>query len=120
MPFVSGPVFVTNNPAVARWLEAGLTLLLEKSRADGKRDHEQLLFDTLSELHSLSGPKLGPKLKVSQTGRFASMTVMEAAQRLGVTEQMVRRYCNDGPLEAVKSGKSWLIDLRSVEQMEAK
>jgi excisionase family DNA binding protein len=125
VPFLPGPVFVTNNPAVCRWLESGLTLLLEESRGNGKRDHPQLLFDTLSELHALAsrethGAKLRPKLKVSQTGRFASMTVNEAAERLDVTPQMVRRYCDNGQLTALRHGKRWQIDLDSVEEMRQK
>lgn len=38
------------------------------------------------------------------------ITVAEAAERLGVSQATVKRYCAAGKLKARKAGRTWLID----------
>lgn len=47
------------------------------------------------------------------------LTVNEAADRLGLSVAMVRRYCSDGKLLAQKMGRDWAIRRRDVEQFAA-
>ena len=47
------------------------------------------------------------------------LSTPEAAQRLGLSEAMVRRYCAMGRLPAQKVGKSWAIQRREVERFAA-
>ena len=42
------------------------------------------------------------------------ITVLEAAERAGRSGQTIRRWCRDGRVAAVKSGRDWLIDRNSV------
>ena len=46
------------------------------------------------------------------------VTIEEAAAQLGVTPQMVRRYCKEGLLQAQRLGKAWVItgEVRVPEQ----
>jgi excisionase family DNA binding protein len=43
----------------------------------------------------------------------------EAAERLGLSEAMARRYCAQGRLPAQKVGKGWAIRRRDVERFAA-
>ncbi len=47
----------------------------------------------------------------------SSLSVREAAQRLGITPLAVRRHIASGRLEAVKRGRDWHLEARGVEQM---
>jgi excisionase family DNA binding protein len=47
------------------------------------------------------------------------MTVPEAAERLGLSVAMVRRYCSAGKLPAQKMGRDWAVRQRDVEQFAA-
>jgi len=47
------------------------------------------------------------------------LTVNEAADRLGLSVAMVRRYCSDGKIPAQKVGRDWAIRRRDVEQFAA-
>ena len=49
----------------------------------------------------------------------ALLSAPEAAQRLGLSEAMVRRYCLQGRLPARKIGKGWAIRRRDVERFAA-
>jgi excisionase family DNA binding protein len=126
MALLDAPVFVTGSPRDARWLEAGLTLLLRSRRDDGQHDHPPRLLELLSELHALADPTSRRQTPPNATdlvapgGQVASMSVMETSQRLGVGGSMVRRRCDDGSLVAVKVGGKWRIHPVSVEQLEAK
>jgi excisionase family DNA binding protein len=55
---------------------------------------------------------LGRPIPASQ-GRL--LTVSEAAERLGLSVAMVRRYCGDGKLSAQKIGRDWAIRQHDVE-----
>lgn len=56
--------------------------------------------------------KLGRSVPASQ-GRL--LTISEAAERLGLSFSMVRRYCADGKIPAQKMGRDWAIRRRDVE-----
>jgi excisionase family DNA binding protein len=47
------------------------------------------------------------------------LTVPEAAERLGLSIAMVRRYCAQGQLPAQKLGRDWAIRRRDIEQFAA-
>jgi len=47
------------------------------------------------------------------------LSISEVAQRLGLSEAMVRRYCAQGRLPATKIGKGWTIRRRDVERFAA-
>jgi excisionase family DNA binding protein len=60
--------------------------------------------------------KLGRPVPASQ-GRL--LTISEAAERLGLSFSMVRRYCADGKIPAQKMGRDWAIRRRDVESFAA-
>jgi excisionase family DNA binding protein len=47
------------------------------------------------------------------------LTITEVAERLGLSEAMVRRYCAEGRLPARKVGKSWAVRRWDVERFAA-
>ena len=47
------------------------------------------------------------------------LTVPEAADRLGLSIAMVRRYCAQGKLPAQKLGRDWAIRRRDIERFAA-
>lgn len=47
------------------------------------------------------------------------LSISEAAERLGLSAAMVRRYCAQGRLPAEKVGKGWAIRRRDVERFAA-
>ncbi len=47
------------------------------------------------------------------------LTISEAAERLGLSFAMVRRYCADGKIPAQKVGRDWAIRRRDVESFAA-
>jgi excisionase family DNA binding protein len=47
------------------------------------------------------------------------MTIPEAAQRLGLSVAMVRRYCSIGKLPAQKIGRDWAVRQQDVERFAA-
>jgi excisionase family DNA binding protein len=47
------------------------------------------------------------------------LTVSEAAERLGLSIAMVRRYCALGKLQAQKMGRDWMIRRRDIERFAA-
>jgi len=49
----------------------------------------------------------------------ALLSIPEAAERLGLSEAMVRRYCAQGRLRAQKVGKGWAIQRWDVERFAA-
>jgi excisionase family DNA binding protein len=126
MAYISAGIFLTGSARDARWLEAGLSLLLKQRIESGQHDHPARLFELLSELHGVADPTAGRGTQPSATdlvapeGRIDSMSVMEAAERLGVSGAMVRRRCDDGSLVALKTKNQWRIHPKSVEQLETK
>ncbi len=47
------------------------------------------------------------------------LTISEAAERLGLSLAMIRRYCSQGKLPAQKIGRDWVIRQDEVERFAA-
>ncbi|MFZ5819038.1 MAG: helix-turn-helix domain-containing protein [Chloroflexota bacterium] len=47
------------------------------------------------------------------------LTISEAAERLGLSLAMIRRYCSQGKLPAQKIGRDWVIRQNEVERFAA-
>jgi excisionase family DNA binding protein len=47
------------------------------------------------------------------------VTIPEAAERLGLSVTMVRRYCSTGKLPAQKVGRDWTVRQRDLERFAA-
>jgi excisionase family DNA binding protein len=119
---LQGRIFVTNSAATGRVLEASLNLWLQRYRDDGYPNGPlpEWIFTTVSELHTLgygAQETAGNRL-VSQKGQPATLTVMETAERLGMTRQGVTKNCRSGRLVADRVGKVWRIDSQSVTELE--
>jgi excisionase family DNA binding protein len=85
--------------------------------ADGKTRQEALAnAEKITQEWVETAKELGRDIPSSQ-GRL--LTVNEAAERLGLSVAMVRRYCSDGKLLAKKVGRDWAIRRRDVEQFAA-
>jgi excisionase family DNA binding protein len=85
--------------------------------ADGKTRQEALAnAEKIIQEWIETARELGRETPSSQ-GRL--LTVNEAADRLGLSVAMVRRYCSDGKLLAQKVGRDWAIRRRDVEQFAA-
>lgn len=46
------------------------------------------------------------------------LSVSEVAQRLNLSIAMVRRYCQQGRIEAYKIGRDWVIPESSIEKFK--
>jgi excisionase family DNA binding protein len=46
------------------------------------------------------------------------MTTEEAAKYLGIDESMVRRYCRQEKISAIKVGRDWLIEKAALDSFE--
>ena len=44
------------------------------------------------------------------------MTIKEAAQKAGVSETVVKRWCAEGRVNSTKVGRSWEVDAASLEE----
>lgn len=85
--------------------------------ADGKNRQEALAnAEKIVQEWMETARELGREVPPAQ-GRL--LTVNEAADRLGLSVAMVRRYCSDGKLFAQKVGRDWAIRRRDVEQFAA-
>jgi len=132
MPYFEGKFVMINRPDEAHLLEVAITAALKHWRTDHIDVSEAmpLLTRIQSELHAVAdketlgetietGARHASNTTVSQEQRPASLTTYEAAKRLNVSVQMIRRYCGTDQLTATRRGKrSWQIDPRSVEEME--
>ena len=116
----NAPVFLTNRPAEARVLDAALGLWLKKYEEAGYLDGPvpAWVFAMSSELHTLAYGDSEPlgTAKVLKQGRPAMLTVMETAERLGVTTKTVNKWCRSGDLVAIRRGRFWQVDSRSVDE----
>jgi excisionase family DNA binding protein len=122
MPLVPGSVYITNSPAVARWLDASVSLWLKRYTEDGYPSGPvpPWVFAEKAALQSLGygrSETVGNG-DVSQKGQPAMVSVMETADRLGVTRQAVTKWCRNGKLTATRDGRAWLVDAHSVQEME--
>jgi excisionase family DNA binding protein len=85
--------------------------------ADGKTRQEALAnAETIIQEWIETARDLGRSVPTPQ-GRL--LTISEAAERLGLSVAMVRRYCADGKLPAQKIGRDWAIPQREVERFAA-
>lgn len=85
--------------------------------ADGKTRREALAnAETVIQEWIDTAQALGRTVPQPQ-GRL--LTVPEAADRLGLSIAMVRRYCSQGKLPAQKMGRDWAIRRRDVERFAA-
>ena len=51
---------------------------------------------------------------------MALLTTAQAADRLNISESLVRRYCRDGRLKAQRIGRDWLIEESDLDQFQQK
>jgi excisionase family DNA binding protein len=72
---------------------------------------EAVIQEWIDTAHELGRPIPPPH------GRL--MTIPEAAERLGLSVAMVRRYCSTGKLPAQKVGRDWTVRQRDVERFAA-
>ena len=123
MPLIDAPVYVTNSPAVARWLERAATLWLKKYTEAGYPNGPlpQWMFDEQAMLQTLAGRATASTETLgngfgNEKAPPGLLTVMETAERLGVTRQAVTKWCRQGNLVAIRDGRFWLVDSRSVDE----
>jgi excisionase family DNA binding protein len=90
---------------------------LPGAMADGETRQEALTnAETIIREWIETAQELGRTIPPSQ-GRL--MTIPEAAERLGLSLAMVRRYCSIGKLPAKKVGRDWTLRQRDVERFAA-
>jgi len=81
--------------------------------ADGKTRQEALAnAEAIVREWIETARDLGRAIPMPQ-GRL--LTIIEAAERLGLSPAMVRHYCADGKIPAQKIGRDWVIRQRDVE-----
>jgi excisionase family DNA binding protein len=129
MGYFEGKFVMINNPTEAHYLEVAITAALKHWRSVPLDVSAELpvLSRIQSELHTVATsetaketpPRHDAKQLVSQEHSPASLTTYEAAKRLNVSVQMVRRYCDAGRLTWTRPGRSYMIDPRSVEAFRA-
>ena len=90
---------------------------LPGAMADGETRLEALVnVETVIREWIETARELGRPVPPPQ-GRL--MTIPEAAERLGLSVAMVRRYCSAGKLPAQKVGRDWTVRQRDVERFAA-
>ena len=58
--------------------------------------------------------------RTGKDGTAMLLTTTQAADWLGITESLVRRYCRDGRLRGQKLARDWLIEKDDLEQFAQK
>lgn len=43
------------------------------------------------------------------------LTIEQAAERLGISQSLTRRYCREGKLQGFKLGSRWVVTQQAVE-----
>jgi len=90
---------------------------LPGAMADGETRQEALAnAETVIQEWIETARELGRDVPAPQ-GRL--MTIPEAADRLGLSVALVRRYCSTGKLPAKKIGRDWTVRQRDVERFAA-
>lgn len=79
-----------------------------ETRQEALKNAETIIQEWIETARELGRPVPAPQ------GRL--MTVPEAAERLGLSVSMVRRYCSSGKLPAQKMGRDWTMRQRDVER----
>ncbi len=82
-----------------------------KTRQEALSNAETIVQEWIETARDLGRPVPAPQ------GRL--LTIPEAAQRLGLSVAMVRRYCADGKLPAQKIGRDWAIRQHDAENFAA-
>lgn len=98
-------------PEVADWLlRLAVPDVTRRVRVDGRGTVPALLKAALFELQQAAQ---SPSDFASETPSSGPVTVVigvrEKAERMGASEQYVRRLCRSGELPAWKIGRDWLI-----------
>ena len=122
----TGAVVVADAAAVAWLLGPHLAELrasaAQRARRDGltsmPSEAAEVLaaFDAASVASRRSGGPAAPRERIVELVVVGGLTVAEAAGKLGVTPQQVRRLIDEGRLVAARHGKAWLLDADSVSQ----
>ncbi len=90
---------------------------LARAMADGETRLEALAnAETIIQEWIETAQELGRTIPQPQGGL---MTIPEAAERLGLSVAMVRRYCSTGKLPAQKVGRDWAVRQRDIERFAA-
>jgi excisionase family DNA binding protein len=97
--------FLAEVPELAGAMADGAT------RREALANIETVIQEWVEMAHDLGRPVPEPQ------GRL--MTIPEAADRLGLSVAMVRRYCSTKKLEAQKVGRDWALRQRDVEKFAA-
>jgi len=111
-----------NFQMIASWSEEDQAYLVEVpelpgcmadgvSRQEAIANAEILIWEWIETAQSL-----GRSIPQPQS---ALLSIPEAAERLGLSDAMVRRYCAQGRLPAKKVGKGWAIRRWDVERFAA-
>jgi hypothetical protein len=125
MTLLRGHIFVTDDAFDALLLEEAITECLMYRRDHGNRVRPERLFVLQSELHAVAATEARHAAKpratpaAAQGEVSATMDVVTASRILKRSTAMVRRYCADGTLTAVKRRQAYLIDARSVHALAA-
>ncbi len=82
-----------------------------ETRLDALANAETIIQEWVETARELGRPIPHPQ------GRL--MTISEAAERLGLSVAMVRRYCSTGKLPAQKVGRDWAVRQRDIERFAA-
>ncbi len=97
--------YVVEVPELPGCMADGMT------RQEALASAEIIVQEWLETAHDLGRAVPAPQ------GRL--LTIAEAAERLGLSVTMVRRYCADGKIPAQKIGRDWAILWRDVEHFAA-
>jgi excisionase family DNA binding protein len=128
-----GTAFIIDNAIDALMLEQAITQLLLDRRAQGNRNPPRRLLEMQHELRLLASaggataaataPRPATQLVATTTtprgGASATMTVMEASELLGLTQQAVTKACREDRLPSVKVRGRWHVERRPVESRRA-
>ena len=129
MALLRGSIFITDSVVDALLLEEAITHALAYRRDHGKSFHSERLFVLQTELHMLVETaaevdgRRAAQLAATPTwphgGDAGTMSVVEARKILGKSEQMSRRDCDTGVLDAAKVRGKWRIERGSIEAHRA-
>jgi excisionase family DNA binding protein len=112
-----------NFQMIIKWSEEDQAYLgevpeLAGCMADGATRHEAIASAEIVIQESLETVQdLRRLIPQSQT---TLLSITEVAERLGLSEPMVHRYCAEGRLPAKKDGNGWVVRRWNVERFAAR
>jgi len=56
--------------------------------------------------------------RTGKDGTAMLLTTTQAAERLNVTQRMIRKYCQDRRIKATKVGRDWLIEEGALDKFQ--